>query len=362
MKLIGSVAGIIFVSIMVVLLLFQAQKRETDVTLQKARVAFFMNGNHEDHSWGESHYKGMELAAEKLNLDVTYYENTMEDSSISTKIEQAIANGAKIVICNSFGFGKYALSVAAKHPEVKFFHATGVENAPNFSTYFGRIYQMRYLSGIVAGLQTKTNAIGYMAAFDIPEVNRGINAFTLGVRKVNPDAQVFVHWSRSWVDESLAEDATQDLFEKHNVDVLTVHSDALSPYEVAQSRNAWIIGYNMDHSSMYKNYLTSCVWQWEHFYIPRILEVLQNKFVSQQYWFGVESGMIGLAPMADDVPQSTRDVVEKELERLKDGSFDVFYGPIEDNQGNIRIGEGESMTDEDMLKNFNWYVKGVVDE
>lgn len=363
MKRIVSVFGAILLAIVVGILVVQEQKKETDITLEKTKVVMLMNGSHDDHSWGESHYNAMTKVSQKLNLAMEYIENVPEDSTAELLMEKHIANGAKIVICNSFGFGTHELNVAARHPEVKFFHATGVSTSPNMSTFFGRIYQMRYLSGIVAGLKTKTNEIGYVAAFDIPEVVRGINAFTLGVQKVNPDAKVFVSWSRSWVDEKLSTDATNDLIAKHNIDVMTVHTDALTPYEIAEKNNVWIIGYNLDNGKRFpKRFLTAPVWQWENFYEPRILEVLQNKFVGRKYWLGAESGMIGLAPMTEHVSDSIRQIVDAEMERLTSGTFDVFYGPVMDNQGTVRIEAGESMTDVDMLENFNWYVKGVVNE
>lgn len=363
MKLIGFVFGSIIFVIALGILVVQAQKGETDVTLKKTKVAMIMNGSRDDHSWGESHYIAMEQVASQLNLDVAYYENTLEDSTAEKVMEQAIAGGARILIANSFNFGNSICKVAERHPAVKFFHATGLQTKANLASFFGRIYQMRYLAGVVAGLTTETNEIGYVAAFDISEVNRGINAFTLGVRKVNPKATVFVSWSHSWVDPNLASDATNDLLRKHNIDVLTLHLDAIAPYEIAEQKNVKMIGYNLDNSKRYpKNFLTAPVWRWENYYAPHIMAVLQDKFVGENSWLGVESGIVSLAPLTDLVPDSVKQVVETELNQLRLGKYDVFYGPIEDNHGTLRVGEGESMTDTDMLEHFDWYVNGVVSE
>lgn len=344
-----------------VLLMFNPDAK-ADEGMRKMRVAMIMTGLRNDHSWNESHFDALQKAENKLNLDVAYYENVPTDNSAKLIMEEAIRNGADIVITNSFSFGEHELDVARNHPETKFFHATGLQSATNFSSFFGRIYQLRYLSGIVAGLKTKTNEIGYVAAYNISEVNRGINAFALGVRKVNPKAKVYVSWSRSWIDESLAADATRDLFHKHHIDVLTAHVDALTPYEVADEKGAWIISYNKDNSSRFpKHSLTSLVWHWENFYIPKIREVMQDKFEGRNYWLGLESGIMDLAEMTDNVEDSIRVVVEEEKNRLIHGRFDVFYGPIVDNHGVVRVGEGESMTDDAMLNRFDWFVKGVVD-
>ena len=344
-----------------VLFMFSPEMESED-TPQKLRIAMIMAGLRNDHSWNETHYDANQKAENILNLEVAYYENIPTDSTAQEIMEQAIQNGAKIVIANSFGFGETELAVARNHPETKFLHATGLQAATNLSTFFGRIYQLRYLSGIVAGLKTKTNEIGYVAGFNISEVNRGINAFALGVRKVNPKAKIYISWSGSWTDESMAADATRALLAKYDIDVLTTHLDALSPYEIADERNIWIIGYNRDNSRRFPDhFLTAPVWQWENFYIPKIREIMQDKFEGKSYWLGLESGIMNLSELTKNVEDSIRQVVEDERVRLSQGKFDVFYGPIVDNQGNVRVGEGESMTDDAMLNSFNWYVEGVVD-
>jgi len=363
MKLVGIVFGSILFVITLGIMVVQVQKHETDVTLKRTKMAVIMNGSKNDHSWGESHYLGLKEAAEQLNLDIRFYENTQEDSLAEIVMERAIKAGARIVVANSFGFGKAILNVAEKYPQVKFMHATGLNKRTNLASFFGRIYQMRYLSGIVAGLMTRTNEIGYVAAFDISEVNRGINAFTLGVRRVNPEARVFVSWCHSWTDSTLAADATNNLIEKHDIDVMTVHTDALSPFEIAERKNIYMIGYNLDNGKRYPgSFLTAPVWRWENYYIPHVMNVLRDKFVGEVSWQGAESGIIDLAPMTKLVPDSVQNIVKTEMNLLKAGAYDVFYGPIEDNHGNLRVEEGESMTDVDMLQNFDWYVQGVVNE
>ena len=344
------------------ILAVHVQDFSEDSKSQKTRVAVIMMGVRNDHNWNESHYDALEKVADHLNLEMAYYDNVPTDSMAKGIMEMAIEDGARIVICNSFGFGSVELAVAKKHPEVKFFHATGVQTAPNLLTYFGRIYQMRYLSGIVAGMKTKKNRIGYVASFNLSEVNRGINAFTLGVQRVNPDAKVYVSWSNSWIDESMASDATRELLDKYDVDVMTVHVDAYSPYEIADKNNVWIIGYNRDNSDRFpRHFLTAPVWHWDAFYEPQIRNVLRGRFEGKSYWLGDESGLVDLAPFTGNVSSETKYLVEQERKRLSDGFFDVFQGPIVDNHGVLRVEKGERMTDEDLLNHFDWYVQGVVD-
>ena len=220
---------------------------------------------------------------------------------------------------------------------------------------------MRYLSGIVAGMQTETNEIGYVAAFPIAEVNRGINAFTLGVRLVNPEAEVYVNWSKSWTGEEENAQATKELIEQHDIDVLAMHNDTMSPLEIADQNGIWTIGYNIDNSERFPNsFLTAPIWNWEKFYEPRILECLQGKFQGVHYWEGVETGLVDLAVLTKNVKPGIAERVELERMRLMSGTFDVFYGPVRDNEGKIRVKAGQSMTDDSMLNDFFWYVEGVV--
>ena len=359
-KIIYFVIGMLIV-LVIGIFLIQETKQETNVTKEETKVGFLLNGSCNDFSYGQSHYEGMEEAAKELNLEVFYRENVSETEECFETIEQLIKDGCEIIICNSFGFGEWVLKAAEKYPEIYFFHATGVEESNNLSTYFGRMYQARYLSGIVAGLQTKTNEIGYVAAFPISEVNRGINAFTLGVRKVNPDAVVYVKWSNSWGDDRKTKKATEELLRQHNIDILAMHTDSLAVLEVAEEKGLWSIGYNMDNSEKYPNsFLTAPVWQWEHFYEPHILECLQGKFTGKHFWKGIESGMVALSPFTDNVAEGIAEVVEQEQKLLESMTSDVFYGPIKDQEGIIRIQEGESMTDNVMLNEFDWYVEGVV--
>lgn len=361
MKKVGILVISILLIIMVGIFLIHTEEENTDITKEKTKVGMVLNGSIDDFSWGRSHYEGLEKCVDELNLEVQYRENVPTDEASIAVMEELIGQGCKIIICNSFGFGEWIVKTAEKYPDIYFFHATGTEAANNLSTYFGRMYQMRYLSGIVAGLQTQTNEIGYIAAFPISEVNRGINAFTLGVRKVNPKACVYVAFSNSWEGNAEAEVTTNQLLEKHDIDVIAMHVDTNVPLDIAEKKGIWAIGYNYNNATRYENsFLTAPIWQWEEFYHPRILECLQDKFYGKIYWEDSNTGILSLAPLTDNVKSGIKEIVEKEKSKLESGSWDVFFGPVKDQDGNIRIHEGESMTDEAMLNAFDWYVEGVV--
>lgn len=353
----SAIIGIIIIGIITI----SVREIDVEVTRNKTKVGFILNGTIDDHSWGQSHYEGMEQCADSLNLEVCYRENVPADEQCKEYIQELIDEGCEIIICNSFGFGEYELEMAQEYRDIYFFHATGVEEAVNLVTYFGRIYQMRYLCGIVAGLQTETNEIGYVAAYPISEVNRGINAFALGVREVNPDAHVYVEWTQSWTGDAEAEEAAKKLFDSHNIDVITIHTDTNRALEIAEERGVWCIGYNMDNYELYPNtFLTAPIFEWENFYEPHILECLQGKFIGKHYWDGAETGIVSLAPLSRNVKPGIQKEVEAAKQKFLSGTFDVFYGPITDADGNVRVREMECMTDAEMLNAFDWYVEGVV--
>lgn len=347
-----AVAGIFLINV---------KKEDTDVTKEKTKVGFILIGNHDDNSYSQSHYEGMQKTAEKLNLDVLYRECVPTDAQSKEVMQKLIEEGCKIIICSSYDYGEEILEIAEAYPDIYFFHATGITQSKNLATYFGRIYQFRYLSGIVAGLQTETNEIGYVAAFPISEVNRGINAFTLGVKSVNPDATVHVRWCNSWTDDAAARVAAEKLFDECDIDVVAMHTDSLRVLELAEERGIWSIGYNLDNAANFPNtFLTAPVWQWENYYEPYILKCLQGKFKGNNYWEGANTGVVGLAPLTSNVKSGAAQLIAQKKEQFKSGILDVFYGPIWDNNGDLRVAEGESMSDAVMLNHFDWYVEGVV--
>ncbi len=323
-------------------------------------VGIILNGNADDKSWSQSHYEGLRKTSEELGINFIYRESVAESDLVQT-VDGLVEEGCEVIICNSFGYGEYLPEAAEKYPEVYFYHASGVEHSENVTTFFGRMYQIRYLTGVVAGLQTETNEIGYVAAFPISEVNRGINAFTLGVRSVNPDAKVYVSWTNSWVDDAAAEAASEKLMSNHSIDILTMHVDSVSPLRAADEKGIMSIGYNLENSSDYpESYLTAAVWSWDSFYTAQIRECMQDRFNGRNYWNGVDSGIVSLAPLGKNAKTGIQEKVDEKMEELESGKFDVFYGPVIDSEGNLRVDEGESMSDDVMLNSFDWYVEGVV--
>lgn len=358
-KLIATVV-IIVIAIIAGIFLINAYEEETDVTESSTKVGVILNGFKDDKSWSQSHYEGIAKTAQQLNLDIIYKEYVTTDSILGV-VDELADSGCEIIIANSAIYSDHIEKAVKQYPEIFFFHATGTSSGKNLSTYFGRMYQMRYLTGIAAGLQTETNEIGYAAAFPISEVNRGINAFALGVRSVNSDAKIYVRWINSWNADMAAANAAECLISEHNIDILAMHTDSLEPLRVADEHGVMSIGYNIDNSGLYSDTcLTAAVWDWEKFYTPHILKCIQGKFEGENYWESSDTGIMDIAPLSDKAKDGILEAIETERARLNSGTFDVFYGPIYDNEGNLRIAEGESMTDNAMLNEFDWYVEGVV--
>ncbi|MBE5853215.1 MAG: BMP family ABC transporter substrate-binding protein [Lachnospiraceae bacterium] len=361
MKKITYLTLAVFILVLIGIFGIHTKDEFTDVTAEKTKVGCVLIGSVSDDSWTESHYDALEKVAETLNLEMVYCENVVDDSSCMNVMEELIANGCEIIICNSYGYGPYVIKVAEKYPSIMFLHASGTEIRENLGTYFGRAYQMRYLSGIVAGMQTETNEIGYVAAFDNSEVNRGINAFTLGVQTVNPDAKVYVAFSDSWTDYEQNEQATERLLEHHDIDVITLHADSNATLDIAEAKGIWSIGYNVDNAENYPNtFLTASVWSWEKYYEPYLKKSVQKKNIAVHYWEGVETGVVSLAPFTEHVEKETVAYVNKEYRRIQQEYYDVFYGPIYDTTGRLRVNKGEKMSDEALRYQFDWYVNGVI--
>lgn len=328
---------------------------------KKTNIGIILNGYIDDKSYSQSHYDGLKSSLRDFDIDIIYKENVSAGEEFFKAVEDMVKNDCRIIIANSFNYTDYVSQVAEKYPEIYFFHASGIEKKVNLTSFFGRMYQPRYLSGIVAGLQTKTNEIGYVAAFPIDEVNRGINAFMLGVSLVNPDAKVFVEWTGSWEDDNANCKAAERLIASRNIDVLTMHTDSLGPMKVADLNHIWTVGCNFDNSDSFDNCLTSVVWNWQEFYKVMIPKCLAGKLRGGYFWNGLETNMVRLTDLSDDVINKNyvQAIVDKETERIAVNNWDVFFGPIYDNAGNLRIPYGCCPTDETILNDFKWYVKGV---
>ena len=358
---IWAMAIVILAAVVIGSILIRNASVDTDVTRHTTKVGLIINGSKADHSFCQTHYDALLRIQDALNLEIVCRENVPEDENSAGVIEKMIDEGCRFIIGASFGYGDYLVDAAKRHPEVYFLHPAGTEVGTNLSSVFGRMYQARYLSGIVAGMRTKSGELGFVAAYPYPEVIRGINAFTLGVRSVAPEARVYVRYCESWVDDAAAEKACTGMLDDHpGIDVLSMHTNSLKPNEIAEKRGIWSVGYNVNNASMFpESYLTACEWQWDVYYRESILSCLQGKFHGENVWVEMDEGIVELSELTKNAAPGTKEAVEEAKKRLQSRKYDVFYGPIIDNAGKLRVPKGESMSDEDLLNNFDWYVEGV---
>lgn len=324
-------------------------------------VGVIFNGSKEDGGWNEAQYRGFEAIKEELEINIIYMENVAPDeASIMPVLQKLIHEDyASIIFACSYDYGPPILKIAADYPDVKFFYMGGWKTAPNVATCFGRMYQERYLTGIVAGLQTSTNQIGYVASYPIPEIYRGINAFTLGVRSVNPQATVHVRWSGTWNDGNIETATTNALLDAYPIDVLTQHQNTIFPLKVAQKRHVYAIGYNADRSAEFPDvFLTAAIWEWGPFFKERIRECMEGRFQAKAYFESVGT-VFGLAPLTSLVNPAAVWRVQEEKQRMRHTNWDVFYGPLYDQNGRLRVQKGENISDEELIKTLDWFVQGV---
>lgn len=278
-------------------------------------------------------------------------------------IEECIEEGCNVIFTTSWGYMETTAEMAEEYPDIYFSHGTGyLSNGKNFNNYFGRIYQARYLSGIVAGMNTKSNKIGYVAAQDISnsEVTGGIDAFAIGVAAVNPDATIYVVVTDSWYDPEKEEAASIKLLDM-GCDVMAQHCDTPYPMTLAEEYGVYGIGYNSDMSKDTPNAcLTSVIWNWSAYYTSAVSSIINGTWDGSNYYGGMAEGLVQVTDIADFAAEGTSERVMEEQRRIISGEFNVFDGVMETNTGETVGTEGGTLDDATITGALNWYYKNVV--
>lgn len=288
--------------------------------------------------------------------------NDSDKEATRKAIKECIDEGCNIIFSTSWGYMETTAQMAEEYPDVYFSHGTGyMSNGKNFNNYFGRIYQPRYLSGVVAGMNTKTNKIGYVAAMgsENSEVTGGIDAFALGVYSVNPSAQIYVKVTNSWYDPE-AEKAAASTFLDMNCDVITQHCDTTYPQLLAQQKNVYSIGYNSDMSKDAPNAcLCSVIWNWSAYYTAAVQSVIDGTWDGSNYYGGMNENLVGITQLADFCKSGTQQKVDEAKKDIISGKLGIFDGVIETNTGTTVGESGKTLKDSDITGNINWYFKTV---
>jgi basic membrane protein A len=324
------------------------------------KVAFVFVSPVGEAGWTYQHNLGR-LAMEKAHgarVQTTVVESVAEGADSERVMRDLAAQGHQLVFATSFGYLEPAMRVAAEFPEVKFEHAGGYKTAANLNTYNARYYEGRYLAGLVAGAASRSGVAGYVAGFPVPEVIQGINAFTLGMRAANPNAQVRVLWLNTWFDPARERDAALALIGQ-GADVLTNHSASPAVAIAAEEKGVRLVAYQSDMRKFApKAQLTSVLHQWGGYYSQVAKAVLDGAWKPKPGWGGLRDGFIALAPLGADVPKETAALVQGRQAEMIAGRFHPFEGRIVDANGSVRQ-TGGVMSD-DAIAKMDYFVQGVV--
>jgi simple sugar transport system substrate-binding protein len=338
----------------------EARKEEAKKA-EPLRVGFVYVSPVGDAGWTTQHNRGRDEMQKALGDKVTtrFVEKVPEGADAERVIRDLAQQGQKLIFTTSFGFMNPTIKAAEEYPNVVFEHATGYKTAKNVGTYNVRFYEGRYLAGMIAGRMSRTHTLGYVAAFPIPEVLQGINAFTLGARSVNPKVQVKVIWVNSWYDPGKERDAANTLLKQQGADVVTHHTDSSAAVAAAEEAGKMAIGYHSDMSKFGpKAQLAAVTHHWGAYYTRVAQSVIDGKWAASNIWGGMKDGMIKLEAIHESVPADVKAMVENKGAEIIAGTFHPFTGPIKTNDGRDVIASG-AMTDEQLGK-MDFYVAGVV--
>ena len=313
-----------------------------------------------DGGWTYAHDLGRKAVEAEFGdkVKTTIVEKVPEGADAERVIRDLASQGNKIIFATSFGFMEQMLKVAGEFPDVKFEHATGYKTAPNMRIYDAKFYEDAYLAGVVAGTMTKTNTLGFVASFPIPEVLRNINAFTLGAQSVNPKVKTKVVWISSWFDPPKESEAAQSMI-NGGADVLLQNTDSSAVLQTAEKNGKYAFGWDSDMSAVApKAHLASCVVIWDGYYKKAVKEAMDGSWKTDRIVWGVKEGQNSLVKIADFVPEAAKKKVEEIKAGMKAGTFEVFTGPIVSTDGKELLAK-DAKADQGWKDKVDFYVKGV---
>ncbi|MDP3959113.1 MAG: BMP family ABC transporter substrate-binding protein [Pseudorhodobacter sp.] len=331
----------------------------------KLKACWIYVGPIGDGGWTFQHDQGR-LAVEAAygdKVETAYQENVPEGADAERVLTQMALSGCKIIFTSSFGYMDATNNVAAKFPDVKFEHATGfMRNTPNVSTYNARFYEGRAVMGTIAGLMTKSNKIGYIGSFPIPEVIQGINASFIHARKVNPDVSISVVWAYSWFDPAKEADAAKALIEQ-GVDVILQHTDSTAPMAEA-AKTPGVIGFGQ--ASDMSEYapsprVSAIIDNWGPYYVERVGALMDGSYTQSDTWAGIGAGVVGIGAITDAIPAEVKAAAEAVAASIADGSYHPFTGPLNKQDGSAWLADGE-VADDGTLAGMNFFVEGITGE
>jgi len=330
----------------------------------KTKVGFVYVGPVGDGGWTYEHDQGR-LAVEEAfgdKVETVYVENVAEGPDSERVMTQMALDGADLIFTTSFGYMDPTNNVAAKFPDVKFEHATGYKRLhPNVSTYSARFYEGRAVQGHIAGKMTKTNVIGYIASYPIPEVIRGINSSFLHAKKVNPDIEMKIIWVYTWFDPAKEADAAKALIDQ-GADVVLQHTDSTAPQAAAAEAGGIVTFGQASDMSEYGPFprVSSIIDNWAPYYVARTQAVMDGTWESVDTWDGIPTGMVEIGEITDAVPADVKAEAMGMIEAIRTGAYHPFTGPLNKQDGTAWLADGE-VADDGTLLGMNFYLEGITD-
>ena len=329
----------------------------------KTKVGFIYVGPVGDGGWTYEHDKGRQAVEAAFGDKVeTVYVESVSESNAEGPITQMALSGADLIFTTSFGFMDATLAVAEKFPNVKFEHATGYKQSDNVSVYSARFYEGRAVQGHIAGKMTKSNIIGYIASFPIPEVIRGINSAYIHAKKVNPDVQFKIIWAYTWFDPAKEADAAKALIEQ-GADVILQHTDSTAPQAAAKEAGNVVTFGQASDMGEYAPFprVSSIIDDWAPYYVARTKAVMDGTWESVSTWDGIGAGMVGIGEITDAVPADVKAEAEALRDALASGEYHAFTGPLNKQDGTPWLADGETAADygDDGLAGMSFYVEGI---
>ncbi len=346
------------------------------LTPETIKVGHVHINDEAEQGYSTAHINGVVNACEALGIpaeNVIGKYNVAEDSSCETACRELAEAGCNIIFCDSFAFEDWMLEVAKDYPEIYFCHATGYQCADsgldNVSNYFGNVFDARYLSGIVAGMTTSSNKLGYVTAMQLPECISGFTAFYLGALSVNPDVTMDVMYTNSWYDPTLENQAAQALIDR-GCDVLGQHADSTTTQTTAEAAGVYSVGYNLDMSDAAPNAnLCSVVWDWTpvyQYFIQQQLDGVAFADIPSDYSGTLADGMVDIVYNEDllatfDNADEIKEAVEAARTAINAGELHVFSGPLTDVDGNVVVEEGDYYNEsgEASAPSWNYIIEGI---
>jgi len=326
--------------------------------VKKFKVAFVYPGTVNDAGWSQAHDRGRKYLQTQLpDVETSFMEAVNETDAERVLVELA-EKGNRVIFAAYSGYEDAVLKVAPQYPGVVFMICSGDQTAPNVGTYDGRMYQPRYLSGLVAGSMTTSNLIGYVALSPTPDAIRDINAFTLGVRAMDAKAKVRVAWTNNYLELQRERDAIKNLLQD-GADLIMQQRDDPSVQQPAAEHGTLFIGSNGDPTQLLSGAdLVSLGWNWGPIYETVVRDVQDGTWRSGHIWGSISDHTVDLAPLSLYIPANIRQLVDAKRQQIISGKWDVFMGPLQDQQGQTRVKANQNITDAELMS-MEWFVPGV---